>query len=389
MKRFNRVLLYITVSFLFITKGYSQTVSANEDETITGRWIFNNVNGAAITVDQRNKPTDGISGGIHVIPSDKRWDSYFGVSHPNYKNRRFTIGPGDAGINSDSWFPAIEARVMSDAPAFYINAQQYGPTNNTHPIIVLDGRKPGGTIPSTQPLLAIANGWNNYKVKFLVDGTIETAGGGSFIGNVGIGTTNPGSKLNVGTKTSNSPSTVAQLGKSQANGEAMVLSLVNSGGGTNQSTSIGFHNGSAWSPTGKIQLIQVGTDTKSKMRFYTYNSGLKNRMTIDENGFIGIGTESPIYKLDVAGTIRATEIKVEAQTADFVFDDDYSLRDLNEVESFINDNKHLPGIPSDTQMEAEGVNLAEMNKLLLMKVEELTLYLIQQQKLIDKLLEAK
>lgn len=56
-----------------------------------------------------------------------------------------------------------------------------------------------------------------------------------------------------------------------------------------------------------------------------------------------------------------------------------------EVESFILENRHLPEIPNAEQMEAEGVNLAEMNKLLLMKVEELTLYMIEQQKMINAL----
>jgi hypothetical protein len=54
----------------------------------------------------------------------------------------------------------------------------------------------------------------------------------------------------------------------------------------------------------------------------------------------------------------------------------YFLRDLNHVEKFIKEHKHLPDIPSAKEMEAAGVNLAEMNKLLLMKVEELTLYMI-------------
>ena len=96
-------------------------------------------------------------------------------------------------------------------------------------------------------------------------------------------------------------------------------------------------------------------------------------------GNIGIG-KSPDNKtkLDVAGTIRASEIMVEAQTADFVFEDNYSLRDLNQVEEFIKENKHLPDIPSAAEMEALGVNIAEMNKLLLQKIEELTLYVIQQ-----------
>lgn len=82
-------------------------------------------------------------------------------------------------------------------------------------------------------------------------------------------------------------------------------------------------------------------------------------------------------------------VSAEGNTADFVFDDDYNLRDLGEVEAFIKENRHLPDIPKAEIMEAEGVNLAEMNKLLLMKLEELTLYMIRQQKEIDQLKSAR
>ncbi len=82
------------------------------------------------------------------------------------------------------------------------------------------------------------------------------------------------------------------------------------------------------------------------------------------------------------GTLAANNItvKTNGNTADFVFEENYNLQTLAEVESFIQENKHLPDIPSAAAMEEEGVNLAEMNKLLLQKVEELTLYIIEQEK---------
>lgn len=121
--------------------------------------------------------------------------------------------------------------------------------------------------------------------------------------------------------------------------------------------------------------------------WYLYNvsTGKYAILVNSKDNFIGIGTTSPKSELHVEGTILAREIKVEAQTADFVFEEDYYLRPLEEVESFILENKHLPEIPNAAQMEADGTNLAEMNKLLLMKIEELTLYMIEQQKMILEL----
>jgi hypothetical protein len=96
---------------------------------------------------------------------------------------------------------------------------------------------------------------------------------------------------------------------------------------------------------------------------------------------LGIGTYSPDFALDVVGTIRAHEIVVsKAKTADFVFEKDYNLRTLEEVDAFVKEHKHLPEIPSAQEMEKGGVNVAQMNKLLLQKVEELTLYTLEQEK---------
>lgn len=108
--------------------------------------------------------------------------------------------------------------------------------------------------------------------------------------------------------------------------------------------------------------------------------GPTHQMTFKWNTGIGIGTNNPQYKLDVNGTIRAKEIKVETGWADFVFAPDYNLPTLGEVELHIEAHKHLPGIPTEAEVKKNGVNLGEMNVKLLQKVEELTLYMIQQNK---------
>ena len=108
-------------------------------------------------------------------------------------------------------------------------------------------------------------------------------------------------------------------------------------------------------------------------------------MTLATNGNVGIGTTSPSYKLDVAGAIRANEIIVNTTGADFVFADDYQLRPLSEVKAFITENKHLPEIKSAQEMQENGVGINELQTQLLQKIEELTLYILQQERTIQEL----
>tara|TARA_R110002050_G_scaffold183172_1_gene316641 strand:+ start:737 stop:1642 length:906 start_codon:yes stop_codon:yes gene_type:complete len=105
------------------------------------------------------------------------------------------------------------------------------------------------------------------------------------------------------------------------------------------------------------------------------------------NGSVGIGTQSPgTYKLAVNGNMRAKEIKVEtANWPDYVFDKEYNLPTLKEVEAHIEKEGRLINIPSAEEMQADGVRLGEMSKLLLEKIEELTLYIIDQEKRIEHL----
>jgi hypothetical protein len=112
-----------------------------------------------------------------------------------------------------------------------------------------------------------------------------------------------------------------------------------------------------------------------------------NSFTVSKLGNIGIGTWSNDHKLAVAGSIIAEEIVVKLQTnwPDYVFDDEYELQDLNELENYVKINRHLEGIPSASEIQNGGINVSEIQIKLLEKIEELTLYIIKQDKNIKKL----
>lgn len=106
-------------------------------------------------------------------------------------------------------------------------------------------------------------------------------------------------------------------------------------------------------------------------------------------GKVGIKTKTPgEYDLAVNGKIRSHEIKVESTAStwpDYVFKKEYDLKELNDVEAFIVENGHLPEVPKAQDIEVNGVELGEMNKILLKKIEELTLYMIDKDKRIQTL----
>ncbi|TJZ53575.1 hypothetical protein FAZ15_16170 [Sphingobacterium olei] len=103
-------------------------------------------------------------------------------------------------------------------------------------------------------------------------------------------------------------------------------------------------------------------------------------------GRVGIGTTTPTEELSVNGNIRAKEIKVETVNwPDYVFEKDHKLMSLDSLGSFINKNGHLPDIPTAKEVELNGVQVGEMVNMLLKKNEELTLYILQQDRRIKEL----
>ncbi|TCC97697.1 hypothetical protein [Pedobacter hiemivivus] len=178
------------------------------------------------------------------------------------------------------------------------------------------------------------------------------------IGNVGIGTSNPFSRLHVkdgphtGTIALGDDAYPTLLCSSASSGEFRI---------DNRSSFIGYLT---FYPNG--QNTTVGSEA----------------MRICASGNIGIGTTDPKnYRLAVNGKIRAQEIKVEASPwPDYVFADSYSLPTLQETEKHIKEKGHLPGIPSAAEVKANGIDLGEMNAKLLQKIEELTLHLIELKK---------
>ncbi|HTJ48087.1 MAG TPA: hypothetical protein VL443_01440 [Cyclobacteriaceae bacterium] len=178
--------------------------------------------------------------------------------------------------------------------------------------------------------------------------------------------------------------------------------FVSNSGGLNPS--IMFKDGDAltnqkiWDLLAQGNRFRILTETDNygsvQDAFVISRSGVNVTTSTFPNGNVGIGTQFTSnpngYRLAVKGKIGAQEVQVENTSttwADYVFEPTYKLRPLKEVKMFIKLNKHLPEIPSAEEIKENGHKLGEMDVLLLKKIEEMTLYMLEQEERIKSLEE--
>lgn len=174
---------------------------------------------------------------------------------------------------------------------------------------------------------------------------------------------------------------------------------------TNNNLIIGHLNGSLYPNNGGLRIVSPTNfghsyfDYQHNLYFRVESTPWKSSLALYQNGIVGINMQASFtpnelhsfsvqgHKLLVNGSILCEKIRVigDVPNSDHVFENDYKLKPLSEVENFVTKNKHLPEIPSAKQFKENGYNIGEMDDLLLRKIEELTLYIIALEKKVKKL----
>jgi hypothetical protein len=206
---------------------------------------------------------------------------------------------------------------------------------------------------------------------------INPAGTAYLSNQLAIGTVSPTAQFHT-------TGTVRLAGIGNDNTQARLLVSDTNGNISYRQASTLTGTGSGWALVGNAAVNPsttfIGTTDTSSIPFRTNNL---ERMRVAGNGNILIGRTSQVntgYILDVNGNARINEIVINSTGADYVFDPDYHLSPLPEVEKYIHAHHHLPDISSAGEMQEQGIDVAANQTALLKKIEELTLYLIEEKK---------
>ncbi len=247
---------------------------------------------------------------------------------------------------------------------------------------ILLGRKSGNpSIKSSTPWLILESNGSAISLNHYSSNNVFLAVGG---GKIGLGTTSPEAKLHV-----NGNIKIGRQGIGGTYSSSQVQGIWSIAPNYTINTSANDF-GTQYGIVYGYQSIGSANNTKKPMpsgwghQILYVNNGTRNAaisMSYGHAYFRGdvcIGTiNSSGYKLSVKGKIRADEVKVYTSWADYVFAPHYDLKTIEEVNTFIEENKHLPDVPTESEVLENGVELGEMNKILLQKIEELTLYVIE------------
>lgn len=289
-----------------------------------------------------------------------------GIGTTNASNKLAVEG-GGASLGSSTY---LNASFYQDQTGYRGIALGY---NSSASIGVIAGISNGG--PS-QLAFWNANASGQWGEKVRIDPS----------GNVGIGTTTPPAKLEIDTAY-NVPSAPALRVNAWIDVNSSACGLAAIGSNAYLSSDNNFYYSNTHSSAGATAIMfrDCGTDYQA-IKFLTSSgattanaqASMTERMRISSAGNVGIGTAAPQYKLSVNGTIGTKEVVVtNTGWADYVFKPDYRPMPLAEVSSYIEEHHHLPGIPSESEVQEKGVSLGDMQVKLLAKIEELTLHVIQ------------
>ncbi len=257
--------------------------------------------------------------------------------------------------------------------------------NNTH-YQPIDGGAAGAAFDFVQNLPG-SNPWNSLMI-------IDK------MGNAGIGTKILPERVNIkGNLGFENSSTTDYTNIRGGSGDVGLAIYAGHNFGNGSAIILNGNNNTSNNDEGSIRIVTTvpsgSSSSDPAINFLTFDgvSTFTTNLMLRRDGKLVVGNvsaSSDNYKLFVEKGILTEKIKVALSTdnvnwSDFVFADDYALKSLNEVENFVKKNKHLPEIPSAKEVYKEGLDLAQMDAKLLQKIEELTLYIIQQQKEIDQL----
>lgn len=335
----------------------SFSLSVNAQFTTSGNDIYYNTGNVGIGISAPVQKLD-IAGSIKIHYPGK---VYF--DRVNVKSEQFLATNGQGG----GWMFNATYGGSGNPQSNATYSIEPGQHNTSAGYLDFDGNSRSWSINLSAPSTGIGQPVSFKRVAFLDNTEVILSPTGNDYdfsiqssGNVGIGTASPGQLLDVHGD--------VEIGGGSADFD-----------GTDEFIHI----------NSKSQDWYIGVRNLTTPSNSDFHIGLTQEQDgifhIQPDGNIGIGTVSPGNRLEVNGTVRSKEVIVEAiNWPDYVFEVDYSLLSLKELEAYISVYKHLPEIPTAKEVEENGQLVGEIQKLLLKKIEELTLYSIELEKARDR-----